>query len=81
MMRYAGLGTELAAGIAAFTLIGYWVDHRFGTGDAGVITGAILGSVGGLYVFIRRAMELAPRDGTEGKHEKAKRRDDGDDGK
>ena len=71
---------ELAAGIAGFTLIGYWVDQKFGTGSVGVITGAIVGSVGGLYVFIRRAIQMAPRDEIKEERQEANRTDGGGDG-
>ena len=56
--RYAGMGVELAAAIIGLTLVGWWVDYKFGTGSKGVITGAILGIVGGLYNFIRQALAL-----------------------
>ena len=71
---------ELAAGIAAFTLIGYWVDYKFGTGSVGVITGAIVGSVGGLYAFIRRAIQMAPRDEIEEEDQEANHTDGGGNG-
>jgi F0F1-type ATP synthase assembly protein I len=56
--RYAGMGTELAAGVAAFILIGYWIDSKFDTGRMGVIVGAIVGCAGGFYHFLRQAVKL-----------------------
>ena len=54
-LRYASLGLELAAAIVGLTLVGLWFDHHFGTGPVGVLVGAGLGVVGGLYNFIRAA--------------------------
>ena len=56
--RVAGLGLEFGAGIAGCVLFGYWVDRTFGTGSKGVIIGAIVGCVGGMYHLITRAMRL-----------------------
>ena len=58
MIRFAGMGLELASGIAGCTLIGYGFDYLFGTGTKGVLIGAILGCVGGMYHLIRRAFEI-----------------------
>lgn len=64
LYRYASLGLELAGAIVGLTLAGVWVDHTFGTGPTGVIVGASLGVVGGLYNFIRAALRMsAPRGG------------------
>ena len=75
--RYAGLGTELAAGIAGFTLIGYWVDRKFDTGDTGVITGAIVGAVGAFCHLIRRSLQMAREQGLIGDRRKKKHDNDG----
>jgi F0F1-type ATP synthase assembly protein I len=56
--RVAGLGLEFGAGIAGCVLFGYWVDRTFGTGSKGVISGAIVGCVGGMYHLITRAIRL-----------------------
>jgi F0F1-type ATP synthase assembly protein I len=56
--RVAGLGLEFGAGIAGCVLFGYWVDRAFGTANKGVIIGAIVGCVGGMYHLITRAMRL-----------------------
>jgi hypothetical protein len=74
--RYAGMGLELAAAIIALTLVGLWVDYKFGTGHKGVITGAVLGIVGGLYNFIRQALALMKQ---EEAARKGKETDSGDD--
>ncbi|MGE0479170.1 MAG: AtpZ/AtpI family protein [Phycisphaerae bacterium] len=60
-LRYAGMGGELAGAIIGLTLFGYWVDWKFGTAPVGVATGAILGIIGGMYNFLRRAIRLTQR--------------------
>lgn len=79
LMRYAGLGTELAAGIAGFTAIGYLVDWKYDTGNVGVITGATLGCVGGLYHLIRRAMQMEAEQRMSKDRRKRRGDDDSDD--
>ncbi|MFH1748945.1 MAG: AtpZ/AtpI family protein [Planctomycetota bacterium] len=58
VLRYAGMGVELAAALIGLTLVGWWIDHRYGTAPVGVTVGAILGIVGGFYNFIRQALRL-----------------------
>ncbi len=58
-MRYAGLGFELAAAIVGLTLMGLWIDYRFRTKPWGTVIGAMLGVVGGLYNFIRAALQMS----------------------
>ncbi len=58
LMRYAGMGVELGGAIIGFTLVGLWIDHRYGTQPKGVMIGAVLGIVGGMYNFIRQAILL-----------------------
>ncbi len=55
-MRYAGMGLELTAGIIGFVLLGYWIDHSFGTAPTGAVSGAVLGCIAGFYNFIRQAI-------------------------
>lgn len=47
---------ELAAAVALLTLIGWWVDGRFGTAPWGVLVGSLLGLVGGMYNLIRDSL-------------------------
>ena len=58
LKRYAGMGVELGGAIIGFTLVGLWIDHRYGTQPKGVMIGAVLGIVGGMYNFIRQAVLL-----------------------
>jgi F0F1-type ATP synthase assembly protein I len=53
------MGVELAASIVGLTLLGLWIDYRWECGPTGVLIGAGLGVVGGLYNFIRRALEMS----------------------
>lgn len=57
-VRFASLGFEFGSGIAGFVLLGWWFDRSFQTAPAGIITAAVLGCVGGLYVLIRRSYEI-----------------------
>jgi F0F1-type ATP synthase assembly protein I len=54
--RLSGIGIELAAAVAGFTLAGYFWDRHFDTRPWGVLIGAILGLVGGMYNVIRQAL-------------------------
>jgi F0F1-type ATP synthase assembly protein I len=58
-LRLANAGFELAAAIGGFVLLGYWVDRHQGTGPWGVLVGALLGLVGGLYNLIRASLRAA----------------------
>jgi F0F1-type ATP synthase assembly protein I len=55
-IRYSGVGLELAGATAGLALIGYWVDGRFGTRPWGVVLGAIIGLVGGLYNLVKESL-------------------------
>lgn len=54
--RLAGIGFELVAGVGAFILVGYWWDRHFGTGPKGIIVGAVLGLIGGMYNLVRQSL-------------------------
>ncbi len=66
VIRYAGMGFELAASIVGLTLAGLWVDYHFETRPVGVLIGAGLGIVGGLYNFLRAALRIGPRAASRG---------------
>jgi F0F1-type ATP synthase assembly protein I len=59
--RLAGIGFELVAAVGTFILVGYWWDRHFGTGPKGVVVGAVLGLIGGMYNLIRQSL-LATRE-------------------
>ncbi len=43
------LGANLAAGFLGCTLLGVWLDHRFGTGERYTLGGVALGFLYGAY--------------------------------
>lgn len=57
-LRFASLGLEFGAGIVGFVLVGYWIDSGLQSAPVGLITGAVLGCIGGLYVLIRRSIDI-----------------------
>lgn len=57
--RYAGIGLELAGSIIGLTLAGYWIDLKFDTQPTGLTVGASLGIIGGMYNFIRQAVQMS----------------------
>ena len=59
--RFAGIGVEFAGAVAGFTLIGYWVDRHYGWSPWGVLSGAVLGLIGGSYNLVRASL-LAARE-------------------
>lgn len=65
-MALAGLGFELLAAIAGFAFVGFWIDRHYETKPWGLIVGAVLGIVGGLYNFIRAATRAIRADSQEG---------------
>jgi len=69
-LRFAGLGVEFAAAVAGLTLVGYWVDHHFGSSPWGVLIGAAIGIIGGMRNMIREALS-ANRSMTSGAASKA----------
>ncbi len=74
LYRYAGLGIELAAAIVGLTLAGLWFDYKFDSRPTGVLVGAGLGIVGGLYNLIKAALRLNAEIGA--RPEKPPRNDD-----
>ncbi len=56
-VRHSGVGLELAGAVAGFTLAGYWIDRHYGTNPWGLVVGLVLGIVGGLYNFVREALQ------------------------
>lgn len=52
-LKLISIGAELAGALIGFTLLGLWIDQRFGTGPWALIIGVIIGCVGGFYNLIR----------------------------
>lgn len=57
----ATTGVELAAAVAGGCLLGYWIDRHFGSEPWGLIIGASLGIIGGLYNMVRKAVHESLR--------------------
>jgi F0F1-type ATP synthase assembly protein I len=56
-VRYSGTGLELAGAVAGFALVGYWVDRHYGTEPWGIVSGLVLGIVGGLYNLVKQSLQ------------------------
>jgi len=59
---YMGLGTELAASVAGMLLIGYFLDIHFNTYPWLLLTGAVVGLIGGFFNFIKSIQRLSKSD-------------------
>jgi len=86
-MRHSSIGVEFAAAVAGFTLLGWWIDGHYGTGPWGLVVGAALGLVGGMYNLIREATQAfqeADQDDRDRQDDRGRRddrdQDDGNDG-
>jgi F0F1-type ATP synthase assembly protein I len=55
--RHAGIGLEFAGAVAGFALLGYWVDRHYATQPWGLVGGVALGFLGGLYNFVKQALQ------------------------
>lgn len=55
--RGYSLGTEFAAAIAGFSLLGYWLDRYFGTKPRATLICFSLGLIGGTYNFVRSSIK------------------------
>lgn len=73
-IRYSGIGVEFAAAVVGLTLIGYWVGRRYDHGAGGLLTGAVLGIIGGGYNLIRRSLAAV----REIERRSARKKDNGD---
>jgi F0F1-type ATP synthase assembly protein I len=58
-LRLSGIGVEVAAAVAGFALVGYWVDRHFASAPWGLVIGLVLGLVGGLYNLVRESLAAA----------------------
>ncbi len=55
--RYVGLGMELAGAVGILTLIGYGIDRWLATAPWGLVAGASVGIVGGLYNLVKAGLK------------------------
>ncbi len=76
-LGYLGLGVELAAAVAGLTLVGFWIDRHYGSEPWGLLIGALLGMIGGMYNMIRDALAAIRRSSEmDGSGEPPEERDD-----
>ena len=77
MMRYASIGIEFAIIIAGWMLLGWWLDGRWGTSPAMILTGAGVGFALGMYRLVRDAQrafrDAARKDDAEKTDETSKK--------
>jgi F0F1-type ATP synthase assembly protein I len=79
--RLASAGMELAGAVLGGCLLGYWIDRQFGTGRWGLIIGAGVGIIGGLYNMIRKAVHESlglDKPARQSEADRSKRQDDAD---
>ena len=72
-IRLSGIGVEFAAAVAGLTLVGYWVGRHWNCNPWGVLIGAMLGLIGGMYNLIRKSL-AAVREPEHHLHFRADRR-------
>jgi F0F1-type ATP synthase assembly protein I len=53
---YMGLGFQLAAAMAVFGGLGWWLDGRWGTTPWLLVVGVFIGAVGGMISIIRTSV-------------------------
>ena len=63
----AGLGLDLAVGMAVFAFGGYWLDRRRGTGQFWTLCGVFLGLVYAAYEVWKSIRALDPGKGGKGR--------------
>jgi F0F1-type ATP synthase assembly protein I len=51
-------GLYPAVGVLLGLGIGYWLDRKFGWGSKGMLTGAVLGMISGMYLLIKEGMRI-----------------------
>jgi F0F1-type ATP synthase assembly protein I len=67
-MKLSGLGVELVGAVGGFTLMGWLWDRYHETSPWGVVIGAVLGLVGGMYNLIRQALNASKEAGIKDKN-------------
>jgi uncharacterized protein YneF (UPF0154 family) len=63
--KVAGIGLEMAVGVALGYFVGKWLDEKFGWNGKATLIGTLAGIAGGMYLLIKQALAMN-RDG-EGK--------------
>lgn len=55
--RMAHMGLELAGAVLVFGLVGWFIDRQTGWEPWGLLSGLLIGFVGGMYLFIKEALK------------------------
>ena len=66
---YLTLGFQLAAAVVVFTLIGAWLDSRWDTSPWLLLSGLLLGSVGGFVKFFKTIAQLERTQDKDGRED------------
>lgn len=53
------MGFDFAGAVGGFVFFGYWIGRHYGSERWGVLIGAVLGLVGGMYNLIRQALRAS----------------------
>ncbi len=57
--RVAGIGFDFAGAVGGFAFVGFWIGRHYGSERWGVLVGAVLGLIGGLYNLVRQALRAS----------------------
>ncbi len=57
LWRYASSGTQLAATVGGFLLLGWWIDQSLGWSPWGMVVFGMAGICAGLYHFLKDALK------------------------
>jgi F0F1-type ATP synthase assembly protein I len=57
VIKYLGLGTQLAGTVAVMVLLGYWLDSKFDLKPVLTIIFSFLGIIVGMYQFIKTVIK------------------------
>ena len=57
--RLLGLGMELTAAVLGLALFGWWVGGKLGSAKLGLLFGATVGLIGGMYNLIKSALSVS----------------------
>jgi F0F1-type ATP synthase assembly protein I len=73
-MRLGGVGIELAAAVGGFAIVGHLIDRYRGSHPKGLLIGAVLGLIGGMYNLIKASLS-ASREARDEDRERAEEKD------
>jgi F0F1-type ATP synthase assembly protein I len=63
--KLSSIGFELVAAVGGFIFVGYLWDRHFRTAPWGLLAGAVLGLIGGMYNLIRQSLLATRQPGRE----------------